>query len=80
MLLDNEPDAMSTDFMNPQPYGGLNPTGAVSCARCSRSLAYDTGTSRWFDDTGLPGCAPSADGAHMLEHDSVWSLEDDDSP
>lgn len=68
-----EPDA-------PPPFGGLNPAGTVECGRCGRVIAYDTQTSWWLDESGVPGCAPAEDG-RILEHAPQWTeaaLADDD--
>lgn len=44
------------------------------CVRCGVKVYYDPNTSWWMDATGVPGCAPAADGT-ILQHDADWTPE-----
>jgi len=46
----------------------------VECERCGRTIAYDPRTSRWIDESGVPGCAPADDG-QVLGHLPKWTDE-----
>jgi hypothetical protein len=54
--------------MTAEAFGGLTPSGLVTCNRCGRVIAYDSRSSWWLDASGIPGCAPDNEG-NVLQHD-----------